>query len=146
MPGGVDEQALAGLAGLGQKTMVGRRLARNGKKICARYVPPHKITAKFLGDLIQHLAVKIQFQIPRVLQQSSVGDLELEIDGTTVGELLDEVQRRDPELYRCICDETGSLRQHINLFLNDDLFDRTRFDTRLTAGDVVSVFQSVSGG
>lgn len=89
----------------------------------------------------------IPFRIPRVLQQYCAGVPELRLQGTTVRGLLDEVGRRHPALYRCICDETGTVRQHINLFLNDDLLrDQHDLDTRLKAGDVVSVFQAVSGG
>ena len=90
--------------------------------------------------------MKIKFQIPRILWKSSTGELNLHVDGATMGDLLNEVRRQDSELYRSICDETGSLRQHINLFVNNDLFDRNQFDAPLKSGDVVYVFQSVSGG
>ena len=90
--------------------------------------------------------MKIKVQIPRILQQSSADEFELEVDGQTMGDLLIEVHRQDPELYRSICNETGRLRQHVNLFVNNNLFDRNKFDTSLASGDVVYVFQSVSGG
>ena len=91
--------------------------------------------------------MKTKFRIPRVLQKYCEGDLELLIDAETVGELLDDVRQNYPSLYGCICDETGSLRQHINLFVNSSLVvERKNFDKRLESGDVVSVFQAVSGG
>ena len=90
--------------------------------------------------------MKIKVQIPRILSKSSAGELDLDVDGTSVGDLLDKVHRQEPELYRSICDETGRLRQHVNLFVNDDLLDRNKLDTRLESGDVVHVFQAVSGG
>ena len=91
--------------------------------------------------------MKTKVQIPRILQQYCGGKAEFLVVGSTVDELLDEVQRKHPSLYVCICDETGRLRQHINLFVNNDLLlDRNKFKTRLEAGDVISVFQAVSGG
>ena len=91
--------------------------------------------------------MKTKFQIPRILQRYCDGNLEFMVEAETVRELLDDVQRNHPSLYVCICDETGKLRQHINLFVNSDLLvERRKFDTRLVAGDVVSVFQAVSGG
>ena len=87
------------------------------------------------------------FRIPRVLQTRCAGRAELLLPGETVRELLSALSREAPELYICICDETGAIRRHINLFVNDDfLRDRNGVETRLAPGDVVSVFQAVSGG
>lgn len=87
------------------------------------------------------------FQIPRVLQETVQGRRELQLNGLTVRDLLDEVRRKYPVLFSCVCDETGAVRRHINLFVNHDfLRDREGLDTKLKPGDVVSVFQAVSGG
>ncbi|MFO0915021.1 MAG: MoaD/ThiS family protein [Pirellulales bacterium] len=91
--------------------------------------------------------MNIAFRIPRVLRTECAGQLELRLSGSTVREVLDEVRREHPGLYRSICNETGSVRQHIHLFVNDDLVrDRVGDQTTLKPGDVVSVFQAVSGG
>ena len=45
-----------------------------------------------------------------------------------------------------ICDETGALRPHLHLFINNDLLADRGFETRIEPNDVVSVFQAVSGG
>lgn len=88
-----------------------------------------------------------RFRIPRVLQSLCQGRGELELQGSTVRCLINELHRSHPSLYRCICDESGSVRRHINLFVNDDFIqDRNGLDTQLSEGDVVSVFQAVSGG
>lgn len=87
------------------------------------------------------------FQIPRILRHYCAGVEELHLQGETVGDVLDDLSRRHPNLYQCICDETGAVRRHINLFVNNDfLRDRNGLGTRLAPGDVVSVFQAVSGG
>ena len=89
----------------------------------------------------------VSLRIPRILQQHSGGAQELRLPASTVRDLLEELERRFPALYQCICDETGAVRRHVSLFLNNDLMnDDTGFDKRLKAGDVVSVFQAVSGG
>lgn len=93
--------------------------------------------------------MQIKFQFPRILWKSTTaeqGERDLHVSGGTVADLLREVQRLEPQLYRCICDETGRLRQHLNLFINDTLLDRNQLQTRLCSGDVVQVFQAVSGG
>ena len=90
---------------------------------------------------------EIPLQIPRVLHPYSGGKAEVRLKGATVGEVLGDLKEKHPELYRCVCLETGVVRRHVNVFVNDRLMnDLEGMETRLAAGDVVSVFQSVSGG
>ncbi len=52
-----------------------------------------------------------------------------------------------PSLHRNICDETGAVRRHLNVFVNaDHMRDRQGLDTALAAGDVVTILAAVSGG
>ncbi len=52
-----------------------------------------------------------------------------------------------PSLYRSICDETGAVRRHMNLFVNTThMRDRDGLDTALAPGDVVTILPAVSGG
>lgn len=91
--------------------------------------------------------MKTTVQIPRVLSQYSGGKLSVEARGGTVGAVLLDLQKTYPLLYGCICDETGRLRRHINLFINNKLLlQRESLSTKLNHCDVVSVFQAVSGG
>ena len=60
---------------------------------------------------------------------------------------LDELERRHPALHRSICDETGAVRRHVNLFVNTShVRDRDGLDTALAPGDVVTILPAVSGG
>ncbi|MGI9519192.1 MAG: MoaD/ThiS family protein [Pirellulaceae bacterium] len=91
--------------------------------------------------------MKTRVLIPRILQEYVQGKSGIDVAGETVGDLLDELKLNYPQLYVCICDETGSLRQHINLFLNDQLLPvPAAFGTSIESGDTLSVFQAVSGG
>ena len=46
-----------------------------------------------------------------------------------------------------ICDETGQVRRHVNLFVNTaHVRDRDGLDTALVAGDVLTILPAVSGG
>ena len=52
-----------------------------------------------------------------------------------------------PPLYRNVCDETGTVRRHVNVFVNsDNVRDRDGLDTALAPGDVVTILPAVSGG
>ncbi|MEZ6132657.1 MAG: MoaD/ThiS family protein [Planctomycetaceae bacterium] len=91
-------------------------------------------------------AMKTRFLIPAVLRKYSDDELEISYDGNTVGDLLSELRRISPTVYQCICDETGRMRPHINLFLDNKILRRNNFEQKLEPGVVVSVFQAVSGG
>ena len=64
--------------------------------------------------------------------------------------LMTKTQRLEalhPRLYRSVCDETGAVRRHVNLFVNTvHVRDRAGLDTPLGPGDVVFILPAVSGG
>ena len=50
-------------------------------------------------------------------------------------------------LYGNVCDETGMVRRHVNIFVNArHMRDRSGLDTPLEAGDVVTILPAISGG
>ena len=50
-------------------------------------------------------------------------------------------------LYRNVCDETGKVRRHLNVFVNsNNVCDLDGVDTMLTPGDVITILPAVSGG
>ena len=66
---------------------------------------------------------------------------------TNVRDALREIESMEPRLYRQICDETGAVRRHIHVFINNDcVCSKTGLDSQLTEGDVLSLLTAVSGG
>ena len=60
---------------------------------------------------------------------------------------LEELERSYPLLHSSICDETGTVRRHVNLFVNTShIRDREGLDTALAPGDVITILPAVSGG
>jgi molybdopterin synthase sulfur carrier subunit len=50
-------------------------------------------------------------------------------------------------LYRNVCDETGAVRRHLNIFVNDEnVRDLAGLHTVLKGGDVITIVPAVSGG
>ena len=71
----------------------------------------------------------------------------MSISAATVRTALEELERSETALYRNICDETGAVRRHLNVFINaDNVRDREGIETMLTPGDVVTILPAVSGG
>jgi molybdopterin synthase sulfur carrier subunit len=76
-----------------------------------------------------------------------VGDIDL--SASNVESALLELKQDHPALYVCVCDETGSVRRHIHLFVNAELVQvggRPGLRTPLKSGDVLSIWTAVSGG
>lgn len=71
----------------------------------------------------------------------------LSIAAGSVRALLQQLERGHPALYRSVCDETGAVRRHVNVFVNSEhMRDRQGLDTPLVSGDVVTILPAVSGG
>ena len=69
------------------------------------------------------------------------------LSATSLRAVLVELERLYPALHRSICDETGAVRRHINLFVNTQhMRDCGGLDALLEPGDVVMIMTAVSGG
>lgn len=89
----------------------------------------------------------ILVQVPRVLRRECEGLAEFQLSPSSVQGALQEIEQRFPTLYRSICDETGNVRRHVNVFVNwSHIRDRQGLDTPLHPGDTLSVLPAVSGG
>ena len=89
----------------------------------------------------------ITIHVPAALRADVGGASELSLSAASVRAVLDELERRHPSLYRGICDETGAVRRHVNLFVNSShVRDRDGLDTALVPGDTVTILPAVSGG
>jgi sulfur-carrier protein len=68
-------------------------------------------------------------------------------DGATVAALLDALAAAHPAVERRIRDETGLLRQHVNVFVDaEPVARRTGVEAPLRDGAQVLVLPAVSGG
>ena len=85
--------------------------------------------------------------VPAPLRQYCGNAAELTVAAETVAQVLGEMERSQPHLYRNVCDETGAIRRHLNVFVNDDnVRDLDGVATKLERGDVVTILPAVSGG
>ena len=93
------------------------------------------------------MAMTIAIHVPGVLRRYCAGASALSLSVPSVRAALDEIERSHPELYRSICDETGAVRRHVNLFVNTiHMRDREGIETALAPGDIITILPAVSGG
>jgi molybdopterin converting factor small subunit len=89
----------------------------------------------------------ITIRVPAALRACCKGASELSLSAPSVRAALEQIGRSHPSLYRGVCDETGAVRRHVNLFVNTShVRDREGLDTALVAGDVLTILPAVSGG
>ena len=89
----------------------------------------------------------ITFHVFGSLRMYCAGAAQLSIWAPTVRAALEELERSQADLYRNICDETGAVRRHLNVFVNaDNMRDLAGLDTPLAPGDVLTILPAVSGG
>lgn len=70
-----------------------------------------------------------------------------EMDVTSIAEVVAELERLAPGVAFYICDERGRLRQHVNIFIGDDMIcDRGKLSDRLEPDSRVFIAQALSGG
>jgi molybdopterin synthase sulfur carrier subunit len=89
----------------------------------------------------------ITIYLPGPLRVYCAGATELAISAQSVRAALENLERSQHALYRNVCDETGTVRRHLNIFVNsNNVRDLNGIDTTLKSGDVVTILPAVSGG
>ena len=84
--------------------------------------------------------------IPTPLRPYTDQQDAVEVEGTTVGELLASLTARYGDLRKHLYSEEGKLRSFVNVYLNDDdIRYLEREATKLKAGDVLSIVPSRNG-
>jgi sulfur-carrier protein len=83
-------------------------------------------------------------RIPSPLRSYTNQVATVSADGATVREILADLDRQFPGLRFRVVDEQGNLRQHMRVFVNEDII--RDLDIVLAANDDVTLMQGLSGG
>jgi molybdopterin converting factor small subunit len=88
----------------------------------------------------------VEVRIPTILRTFTGGEKAVEGDGTTLLQVIDDINDRNPGLKERLIEADG-LRRFVNVYVNDE---DVRFSGGLSAptadGDVVVVLPAVAGG
>lgn len=89
----------------------------------------------------------ITVRIPTPLRKYTAGKDEVSVEGNTLRELLQNLEKDYKGIGARIMDEKGSIRRFVNIYLNDeDVRFKENLDTKLKDGDVVSIIPAIAGG
>ena len=85
-------------------------------------------------------------KIPTQLRAVTDGEAEAEVEGGTVGEVLDSLFDRFGDLRERICDD-GDLRRFVNVYVGgEDIRFGDGLETAVGDGDEVTILPAVAGG
>jgi molybdopterin converting factor small subunit len=89
----------------------------------------------------------VTLRIPTPLRSYTGGQGEIHIQGSTVGEAMNDLTAQFPSLRPHLFSEDGRLRSFVNLFLNDeDIRHLQGTGTLLKEGDRLMLIPSIAGG
>jgi MoaD family protein len=90
--------------------------------------------------------MSVTVKIPTQLRAATDGESSAEVEGTTVGEVLDSLYDRYDELRSRIA-EDGGLRRFVNVYVGgEDIRFLDGLDTPVSDGDEVTILPAVAGG
>ena len=88
----------------------------------------------------------IEVRIPTILRSYTDGAKQVEGTGSTLDELISDLEARHAGLRARLIDD-GSLRRFVNVYLNDeDVRFLAGLQTTVKDGDTVTVLPAVAGG
>lgn len=88
------------------------------------------VTVSFTPNLEKHLAVP-----------------QLEVNGKTIGEVLDACCRQNPALRGYLLDDQGRVRKHVAVFVDGEMIaDKNKLTETVNEDSEVFVMQALSGG
>ena len=89
----------------------------------------------------------ITISLPAVLSRLTDGARSVPAEGTTVGEVVDDVARRFPQLAPRLRDDAGNPYPFVTFYLNDeDIRLSAGFDTAVQDGDELTLVPAIAGG
>ncbi len=91
--------------------------------------------------------MSVNVRIPAPLRRLTNGQDKVSGDGATVADVIADLDCQYPGISERLCDESGELRNFVNLYVNgEDVRFLDGLGTATKAGDEVSIVPAVAGG
>lgn len=93
------------------------------------------------------LIMSLKVVIPTPLRKFTSGAEMVEVEAATIKEVIDTLEAKYPGLRASLCDESGSLRRFINIYVDgEDVRFLENLATPVTDGAEVAIVPAISGG
>jgi molybdopterin synthase sulfur carrier subunit len=85
--------------------------------------------------------------IPSSLRRYTAGQSKVEVSGSNINEIIEDLERQYPGVKSRLCDDTGHIKRYVNVFVNDEEIRSLQgADTPLSEKDEVSIVPAMAGG
>ena len=89
----------------------------------------------------------VTVRIPTTMRPISGGSSTVSVEGSTLGEVLAALEAAHPGFQERLFDDSGALRKFVNVFVaDDDVRFLEGLETKVPAGETVSIIPAVAGG
>ncbi len=89
----------------------------------------------------------VEVRLPTVLRHHAAGQSSVKANGSTIGEVFDDLVRQFPLLAGQVITEDGTLHKFVNVYRNDDdVRFLDKLATTVSDADVVTILPAVAGG
>jgi len=86
-------------------------------------------------------------RIPTPLRKLTNNEEVVEVNATTIGEAITELQSRYPGIKERLVDDQGEVRRFVNVYVNEeDIRFLQNQQTPLKEGDEISIIPAIAGG
>ena len=91
--------------------------------------------------------MSVTVRLPTIMRSHAGGQAEVKAEGSTIGEVVDDLVRQFPGTATHHKAPDGGVHKFVNVYLNDeDIRYLGKLDTPVNDGDQVSILPAVAGG
>ncbi len=89
----------------------------------------------------------VNVRIPVLLRSLTQNQGEVSVEGSTVKEVIEQLEAKFPGIQERLYDEEGKLRRFINIYVNsEDIRSQQGEETAVKDGDEISIVPAIAGG
>jgi sulfur-carrier protein len=98
-------------------------------------------------DITGIIPMSAKVRIPTPLRKLTNNEEVVEVNASTVGAAITELQSRYPGIRERLLDEKGGVRRFVNVYVNEeDIRFLQNQETPVKSGDEISIIPAIAGG
>ena len=91
--------------------------------------------------------MSVTVRLPTIMRSNAGGQSEIQAEGATIGEVIDDIVRQFPGTATHLRAPDGGVHRFVNVYLNDeDVRYLGKLETAVKDSDTVSIVPAVAGG
>jgi len=91
--------------------------------------------------------MSVKVRIPTPLRKLTGGKADLQVSGTNIKEIIDNMESQFPGIKENLCDSEGNLKRFVNIYIGEDnIVDLDKMNTPVSDGSELSLVPAIAGG